>query len=146
MAYTSLLRDKKFALKKTTCYAALEINEGTESGDIAAASANYKVCNLPPDAIINDAYVHVKTGSDAATSNVATLGTTEGGSEILSAGDLKTAGDSGTFTGQSLTGSGVAVYLGTTVTGAATAVGEYIVVVEYMEYTKNNGEYTSVTD
>lgn len=146
MAYTSLLRDKKFALKKTECFAALEINEGTERGDIGVATAYYKICNLPPDAIITNAYVHVKTASNAATSNTIKLGTTEAGSEILSAVNAKTEGKQGTFTGQSLTGSGVAVYLTATIVGASTATAEFVVVIEYMEYTKNNGEYTSITD
>ena len=125
MAYTDLTRDKHdYMVKKSVCLFAAEVNEGTDAGDIAAASANYLLANLPEDAIITDAYIHVETASDAATSNVATLGTTEGGTEILSAADLTATGEQGTFTGQSLTGTGKPLYLGVTVTGAANAVGE----------------------
>lgn len=141
---TDLRREKRFFQKKSECFLAAEANEGTDNGEFPAANGNHQIANLPPDAIITDAYIHVKTGSDAATSATATLGTASGGTEILSAADLKTTGDSGTFTGQSLTGSGVTVWLGLTYVGAATNVGEYVVVVEYLEYTKNTGEYTQI--
>lgn len=139
-----LRREKRFFQKKQECFFAGEVNEGTENGEIAAASDNHQLVNLPPDAIITDAYIHVETASDAATSAVATLGTASGGSQILSAGDLTTTGDQGTFTGQSLTGSGVTVWLGLTYTGAATNVGKYKVVIEYLEYRKNTGDYTQI--
>jgi len=147
MANTNMTREDRLMQKKSECFFAAELVEGTESYNIGVVSANYLLANIPPNSIITNAYIHVETVSDAATTNVATLGTTEGGSEIVSAGDLKTAvGKTGTFTGQSLTGTGKGLYLGLTVTGAATAVGEYIVVVEYMEYRKNTGEYTKVTN
>lgn len=141
---TDLRREKRFFQKKSECFFAGEVNEGTENGEIAAANGNHQLVNLPPDAIITDAYIHVETASDAVTSATATLGTASGGTEILSAGDLKTTGDSGTFTGQSLTDSGVTVWLGLTYVGAATNVGKYKVVVEYLEYRKNNGDYTQI--
>lgn len=137
-----MIREAIFAQKKSECFFAAEVNEGSESYEIPAASGNYRLANIPPDAIITNAYIHVETASDAATSNAATLGTTEGGTEILSAADLKATGKEGTFTGQSLTGTGVELFLGVTVTGAATAVGKYKVVVEYLEFKKNTGEYT----
>lgn len=128
--------------KKLVSVMAMVIAEGTDKGDIAAASDNHLVGYLPDNAIITDAYIHVKTASDAATSAVATLGTASAGAEILSAADLATEGKAGTFTGQSDTGSGKPVYLGLTYTGAATAVGEYVVTIEYLEYTKNSQELT----
>jgi hypothetical protein len=145
MAYTDMTREDRFFQKKSECFFAAEVNEGSESYEIPAASGNFLLANLPPDAIVTNAYIHVVTASDAATSAVATLGTTEGGNEILDAADLKVAGEAGTFAGQSLTTTGKPLYLGTTITGAATAVGKYIVTVEYLEVRKNTGEYTTIT-
>ena len=140
---TDLIRTGELAQKKTICMFAGKLVEGTDTGELTAGTDDdYLLANLPPEAVILDAYIHVETASDAATSAVATLGTTEGGSEILSAADLTSTGEQGTFAGQSLTGTGVELYLGINYTGAATAVGEYIVVVEYLEYEKNTGEYT----
>jgi len=144
MAIIDKVREDDFMTKKTVCKFAAVVAEGTDSENIGTTSGSYQLANLPADAIITDAYVHVKTASDAATSAVATLGTTEGGSEIASAIDLAVTGEQGTFTGQSLTSTGVPLILNTTITGAATAVGEYIVVVNYLEYTKDTGEYTRI--
>lgn len=138
-------RANNFMQKKSICFFAALVTEGTDDENIGVTSEDYLLAYLPPDSVITDAYVHVKTASDAATSAVATLGTTVGGTEILSAADMKSTGEQGTFTGQSLTSTGVPLYLGTTITGAATAVGEYVVVVEYLEYTKNTGEYTKIS-
>jgi hypothetical protein len=147
MAYTNMLREDRFMQKKSNCFFAGEVVEGTESYEIdGTASGNFKLANLPPNAVVTDAYIHVEAASDAATTNVATLGTTEGGSELLSAANLKTTGVQGAFTGQFLTGTGKPLFLGTTVTGAATNVGKYIVVVEYLEYRKNTGEYTKISE
>ena len=145
MAFTDKTRENNFHQKKGVCLFASPVIEGTEDAQIPSGSGNFLLANLPHDAVITDAYIHVETASDAATSNVATLGTTEGGTEILSAADLKATGEQGTFTGQSLTTTGKPLYLGVTTTGAATDVGKYIVVVEYVEYTKNTGEYTKIT-
>lgn len=143
---TDMTRENNFHQKKGVCLFASEVVEGTEDAQIAAGSGDFLLANIPLDAVITDAYIHVETVSDAATSAVATLGTTEGGSEILSAADLKTAvGKVGTFTGQSLTLTGKPLYLGVTTVGAATNVGKYIIVVEYIEYTKNTGEYTTIS-
>lgn len=139
---TDLSRTNTLMQKKGVCMFAGAISEGTEVGELTAANGNHLLGNLPPDAIITDAYIHVETVSDAATSLTATLGTASGGAQILSAATLKTLGKRGTFAGQSLTSSGVPVYLGMTYVGAATAVGTYIVVIEYLEYTKTTGEYT----
>ncbi len=128
--------------KKLTSVMAMVLSEGTDKGNIAAASADHLVGILPADAIVTNAYVMTKTASDAATSAAAKLGTASGGSQILSAANLKTVGKTGTFTGASDTGTGKEVWLGLTYTGAATAVGEYVVVIEYLEYTKNGQELT----
>ena len=146
MAFIDETRENNFHQKKGICLFASEVLEGTEDAQIASGSGNFLLANIPPRSVITDAYIHVVTVSDAATSNIATLGTTEGGTEILSAADLKTAtGKEGTFTGQSLTTTGKPLYLGITTTGAATDVGKYVIVVEYVEFTKNTGEYTTIT-
>lgn len=139
MAFTDIRREGTFAQKKSVCVMGAVISEGEE---LEAVSGNYKIASLPKDAVITDAYVEVITASDAATSAVATLGTTEGGSEIASAIDLAAVAIDGTFTGKSATGTGKDVFLGITYTGAATNVGKYAVVIEYTEYTKTTGEYT----
>ena len=144
MVATVATRDRLYAQKKSECFFAGEVIEGSMMYDIDAETGSFILANLPPNAIITDAYVHVETASDAATSAVATLGTAEDGTQILSAADLTTTGKQGTFTGQSLTGTGQQLFLGLTYTGAATEVGHYIVVVEYLEYQKRTGEYTRV--
>lgn len=128
--------------KKLATAMAFVVKEGTDKGNIEAASANHLVGYLPENAIITNAYIQVKSTSDAATSASAKLGTASGGSQILSAANLKTAGKQGTFGTQADTGTGTPVYLGVTYSGAATAVGEYVVVIEYLEYLKNSQELT----
>lgn len=145
MAYTDKTREGEFSQKKSICVFASPVKIGVEDGNIANVTGNYLVAKLPPESVITNAYVHVKTASDAATSATLSLGTTEAGSQILSAADLKATGEQGTFTGQSLTGTGVDLYMRAAITGAATNVGEFIVVVEYLEYEKNTGEYTEIS-
>tara|TARA_R110000851_G_scaffold14313_5_gene48495 strand:+ start:4314 stop:4757 length:444 start_codon:yes stop_codon:yes gene_type:complete len=144
MANTDVTRSGEFAQKKGICVFAGDIVEGTNlnEGQIPAATGNFLIGKLPPDAVITNAYVHVITAGDAATSASAKLGTAEGGSQVLSAANLKTLGKQGTFTGQVHTDTGVDLYLGLTITGAATDVAHYVTVVEYLEYQKNTGEYT----
>ena len=145
MAFLDKTREGDFMQKRSECFFAIELNEGTEDYEIAVAGGSVLLANLPPDSIITDAYIHVKTASDAVTSSTGILGTAEDGTEILSAADLKATGDEGTFTGQSLTGTGVPVYFKITkVGGDGTAIGEMVIVIEYLEYTKRTGEYTTV--
>lgn len=144
MAYTDKTREDRFFQKKGESFFAAEVNEGTASYEIPAAAGNYKLANLPADAVITNAYVHVVTASDAATSASATLGTTDGGGQILTGANLKTLGKQGTFVGQVLTTTGKELYLNVSKAGATTAVGKYVVVVEYLEYRKNTGEYTKI--
>lgn len=143
MAFTDKTRVGNFAQKKGVSLFAAEIVEGVE---LSAGTGNYLIANIPPDAVITGAFVQVLTASDAATSATAKLGTTEGGSEVLSAANLKTVGKQGTATGHVATGSGAELYLGLTVSGAATDVAKYVVVVEYVEYRKNTGELTRITN
>ena len=144
MAFTDKTRIAEFCQKKMQCMFAGVVVEGTEIAQLASGSGNFLIANLPPRAIVTNAYVHTLVVGDAATSNVVKIGTAEGGSEILSAGNTLALGKTGTFTGQVFTNTGVALYLGVTTTGAATAVGKYVVVVEYLEFEKNTGEYTRI--
>lgn len=124
--------------KKTISVATAELDFAT----LGAVTASFQLFNLPPHAVITNAYVHVITASDAATTNVGIIGTAENGTEVLSAANLKTPGKQGTFTAQSLTAAGKTIWFKQTVTGVAT-VGKCLVVVEYLEYNKNTGEYTN---
>lgn len=146
---TSLVRVKKFAQKREMRYFVAHIVEGTDltQGQIPSAdSGNYHLGNLPDNALVVDAFVQVISASDAATSSDATLGTASAGSQILSAIDLTATGKDGTYTGNSLTGSGKEVWFNKTTVGAATDVGEYLVVIAYLEYEMTNGEYTSTAE
>lgn len=144
MANTSLVRDKTLAQKKQKSYFSGRLVQSTNpgEGELATTTANYKLANLPDNALITGAFIMVNTAADSATSCVGQLGTTETGTQILSAADLKATGKEGTFTGELDTGSGVELFLRVASTGAATAVGDFTVVVEYLEYDKTTGEYT----
>lgn len=108
-----------------------------------AVTESFLVGYLPASALVTDAYIFALTASNAATSDAVVIGTTDGGSEIMSAGNAKTAGKTGTFTGVTDTSTGKSVYVKHTVTGAKTA-GELLAVIEYLEYERTNGEYTKV--
>lgn len=144
MANTSLVKDKTFAQKKSVSLFAGRLVQASApgEGEIGLGAANYKLANLPANALITNAFIMVNTASDAATSATGTLGTTEAGTQILSAADLKVAGEQGTFTGMLDTGSGAELYLRTVFSGATSAVADITVVVEYIEYEKTTGEYT----
>lgn len=144
MANTSLVKDLTFAQKKSHSIFAGRLVQSAApgEGEIGVATANYKLANLPSNAIITDAYIMVNTASDAATSATGSLGTVEAGTQILSAADLKATGEQGTFTGKFDTGTGVELFLRVVTSGAATAVADITVVVEYIEYEKTTGEYT----
>lgn len=140
----SLVRVKRFAQKRESRYFVAHIKEGTDphKGQIPATSGQHFLGNLPENAIVTDAYVHVVVGGNAATTAVGTIGTASGGGQILTAANLKVTGKTGTFAGQSLTTTGKELWFNQVLTGAATAAGEFLVVVEYLEYEMTNGEYT----
>ena len=145
---TSLVRAKKFAQKRErrSFVAHIKVGTDTDAGDIPVADGNYHLGNLPPDAIVLDSFAQVITAFGAATA-AATVGTTSGGTEIASSIDLATVAFDGTFTGKLNTGTGKEVWLNVdvgTVTGAT--LGEAILVIDYLEYTVTNGEYTSMAE
>jgi len=148
MAFTNYSRSPKFNQKRSISYLAIELTEAAVAnamtGEIGVVTGNELVAKLPPNAIIQDAYVFVRTASNAATSAAFTVGTADGGAQILSAVNAKILGKQGTFAGASQTGTGVSIYVNRTITGAATAVGKYVLVIEYLEYTKTSGELTNL--
>ncbi|UOF80212.1 hypothetical protein [Caudoviricetes sp.] len=147
MSYTSMTRAKKFNQKREPSIFVAELKvaaaENLMTGDIAGVTGNNLLGILPANSIITNAYVFVRTVSNAATSAAATLGTADGGAQILTGINLKTAGKQGTLVGAVDTLTGVGIYLNRTITGAESA-GNYFVVVEYTELTKTNGELTNV--
>lgn len=143
MASTNLTQAHNNSCKKQISHFATLID--VKDSAVGLVSTNLLLANLPPNAIITDAYVHRVTVSDAATSATFKLGTTEGGAEVMAAADIKAAtGKVGSLVGQILTNSGKPLYGALTITGAQTA-GKFYVVVEYLEPLKSTGELTKVT-
>lgn len=142
MAYVNLTRKANNSCKKSKSYFAAELD--VKDSDVGLVSANLLLGNLPPNAIITDAYLHRVVASNAATTATVALGTAEAGAQIMAAADIKGTGKVGSLVGQILTGSGKPLYAALTITGAQTA-GKFYVVVEYLEPNKVTGELTKVT-
>ena len=124
------------AQKKGICMAVVHVVGDVDTDFVAG---NHLVLNLPPRSIILNAYVHVLSPSNAG---IATLGTTATSQDILINGDTSVLGMGGTFGGQLATDTGTEIHLG--IDNTATT-GEFIAVIEYLEYTKNTGEFTKIT-
>lgn len=142
MAYVNLTRKANNSCKKSKSYFAAELD--VKDSDVGLVSVNLLLGNLPPNAIITDAYLHRVVASNAATTATVALGTAEAGAQIMAAADIKGTGKVGSLVGQILTGSGKPLYAALTITGAQTA-GKFYVVVEYLEPNKVTGELTKVT-
>jgi hypothetical protein len=142
MAYINLTRKANNSCKKSKSYFASEID--VKDTDVGLVSVNLLLGNLPPNAIVTDAYVHRVVASNAATTATVALGTVEAGAQIMAAADIKGTGKVGSLVGQILTGSGKPLYAALTITGVQTA-GKFYVVVEYLEPNKVTGELTKVT-
>ena len=132
---TNLTREAEFAQKKTVSVMAINIDDTTREHFNAAGS--FLVGYLPENALVVDALAWVKT---ATAANTLLVGTTVGGKDILDAADTSSTGKAGTAA-QIDTGTGKPVYVNTT---AAMATGNLVVIIKYIEYTKNNGEYTRI--
>ena len=137
MANKNTTRAGKTHLKKSVCLMSIQIG-ALQAGDYNDASNNYLVGYLPPGAIITDAKVVTKVISDAAT---VTLGTTEGGTQIMSAGTTTGVGINGTFTGESDTDTGKPVHM---TLGAAVTTGDVRILISYEEYDLNTGDMTVI--
>lgn len=142
MAYANLTRKANNSCKKSKSYFAAELD--VKDPDVGLVSVNLLLGNLPPNAIITDAYLHRVVASNAATTATVALGTAEAGAQIMAAADIKGTGKVGSLVSQILTGSGKPLYAALTITGAQTA-GKFYVVVEYLEPNKVTGELTKVT-
>ena len=132
-----LIREGTFNQKRESRYMVARIPFSVAG----ATTETFKVANLPANALITNAYFFNTVQSNAATTDVLIMGTAENGSQIVSAGDAKAAGKTGTAAAMQNTGTGVSVWVKHTVTGAKTA-GETVAVVEYLELDKTDGEYT----
>ena len=110
--------------------------------NVAIATNNFLVANLPSDSVLTDAYVSTTKVSDAATTATVQLGTAEAGAQILVATSVKTVAVAGDLVGKLDTGTGMPIYMRVIITGAVTTIGEAFVTIEYTEYAKNSGEYT----
>lgn len=98
-----------------------------------------RVINLPADCLITAAYAVVKTVANAGST--LDIGTTATGNELADNLALTTAGAVGAvITSEVDTGTGKSIFV--TPNQALTA-GEFHVIVEYIEYTRNNGELTN---
>ena len=107
-----------------------------------ATTESFLVARIPGNAIVTNAYFFNTVQSNAATTDVLIMGKAENGTQLVSAGDAKAAGKTGTAAAMQNTGTGIDVWVKHTVTGAKTA-GETVAVVEYLELDKTNGEYTT---
>lgn len=141
MAYKDLTRKSNNSCKKSESIFATLLD--VTDTDVGLVTTNLLLANIPAGAIVTDAYAHRVTASNAATSATLALGTTEGGTQIMAAADLKGTGKVGSLVGQILTGTGKPLYATLTITGAQTA-GKFYVVVEYLEPNKVTGELTPV--
>lgn len=135
MANTNVTRLGNTHEKKGVCQMVFSVAPSNFE-DLGAG--NFLVGYLPNQAIINDAFIWTSIASDAGA---VTVGTTEGGTEILSAGDSAILDESGTFTGKSGTGTGVPIFVNLAV---APTVGVFNVIIEYIEFTLSTGDLTKI--
>lgn len=135
MAYTDKTRVGLTMKKRAPSIMVVHLN--SDVVDEFSAAGNYLVGILPSDSVVTNAYIHTITAAD---SGVVKLGTSEGGTEILSAG-AGTVGKTGTFTGQSATGTGKNVFMSL---GSSFTSGDFVAVIEYLEVDKVTKEYTQI--
>jgi hypothetical protein len=107
-----------------------------------ATTETFRIARLPANALVQNAFFFNTVQSNAATTDVLIMGTAENGTQLVTAGDAKAAGRTGTTGAMLNTGTGVDVWIKHTVTGAKTA-GETVAIVEYIELDMTNGEYTA---
>ena len=136
MAFTNITRVGNTHEKKGVSQMVFSVGESNY--ETVADAGNFLVGYLPNQAIINNAFVWTSVASDAG---VITVGTTEGGTQILSAGDSGVTEESGTFTGKSGTGTGKPIYVSI---ASAPTTGAFSVVIEYIELTLSTGDLTKI--
>lgn len=111
---------------------------------VGPAKSALLAVNLPEQSLIVGAHVIVEEASNAATSAAITVGTGEGKTDIITTADLKAKAVTSDVELAIATGSGTPLVVGLEYVGAVTNVGKAQVIVEYIEYTKNSGEYTKI--
>lgn len=127
---------KSFMEKKQHSIFSAHVNDSNRAE--FAEGGDFLLGILPPDSLIINAYVFTNAVADSAAVK---LGTAKGGTEIMSTGAIGTLGKSGAFTGMSCTGTGVPVYLN--ISNKVTK-GDFVFIIQYLEYSKATGEYTRV--
>lgn len=144
MANLNATRQGEIAQKKMQGALVINLNDQfyADVGQTTNVTQNFLIAELPADAVITNAYIDVRTVSDAATSATVQLGTAEAGAQIMAATTIKTAAVAGSLVGKLSTGTGQKVYMRVVLSGATTTLGNTYVVLEYTEYNKNTGEYT----
>jgi len=132
MATVNLTRNGKNAEKKNVCVATATVT----SADIPGTD-NYELFTLPADCVIIGATVYPETAGQATlTADLGYAGGTELGANL----DLDdTAVKGGALSTYLATGTGKTVTLKP---DAAPTAGKFHVMVEYIEYTRGNGEYS----
>lgn len=146
MANTSATRYGETAQKKSVSVMNFRLTDELYQESnlaIAAGTQDFLVAKLPAAAVITNAMVVVESAADSATTATIALGTAEGGAQLIAATDLKTVAVAGSLVAKRATGTGQAVYARIVLTGATTTVGIANVILEYVEYNKNDGEYTN---
>lgn len=143
MAVQNLTRERIRSQKKGICVAHAILDYTDEIG---TSGDNYELFVLPPDSMILSAAIFVVTPSDAATSAEANLGFDSGdtlidGADLTSAANSYLTGGTNSVVPQ-IAETGGTVTFTPTYTGATT-VGKFHVVIEYLEFDKNTGEYTN---
>lgn len=132
MATVNLTRKGKNSEKKNVCVAAVTVSYT----DIPATD-NYELFTIPADCVITSATIYPEVAGQSLLT--ADLGYA-GGTELIANADL----DDTAVKGGAL-GTRLASGTGKTVTikpDAAPTAGKFHVMVEYIEYTRGNGEYT----
>lgn len=143
MATQNLTRETIRSQKKGRCIAHAILDYTDEIG---TSADSYELFVLPPASMILSAAIFVVTASDAATSAEADVGFA-GGDTLIDGADLTSAANSYLSGGTNAVVPQIAETGGTvtflpTYTGATT-VGKFHIVIEYLEYEKNTGEYTN---
>lgn len=131
---TDLTRMKKYAEKKTVSVSAARIKHGE-----VADTAQQDLFNLPPNAIITHAYVDVKAvGQALLTVDFGFDGGNELGNDLDINGPVGVVG--GELTTALATGTGKKV---TAKFSADPSAGDFVFVVQYIEYDLGNGQLTN---
>lgn len=128
MATVNLTRDKDYYKQRTAKYACAVIDY-----DQIAGTDDYELFVLPKNALIVDAYLDVLTAAQASTTF--DLGFA-GGSELLSAAAASSVAIvAGTVNADTGTGKTV-----TLTPNQAPTAGKFVVCIEFVEYTKGDGD------